>query len=167
MNGLSFCDPDLREHDQAPALTADTQKLVGLLLEVLKSSTCPNSGTDLELNQEVRMSVCPNTSDLQQNRVDNSGNVDKSNASINEETKLKQQQSSDGHAPPNESTKEEQSHKETVFGRDKESPEFGDTGSDLPHNDGYHLKIKTYDQPFGEHSLQINLTAECPEVRYY
>ncbi|XP_078270737.1 protein TASOR isoform X2 [Rhinoraja longicauda] len=162
-NGPSFCDTDLRQSDQAPVLTPDTQKLVGLLLEVLKSSTCQNSGTDLELNQEVRMSVCPNTGDLQQNNVDNSGNVDESNASYYEETKLKQQQSIDGHTPLNESIKKEHSHKETVSGHDKESPEFGDIGSDLPHNYSNHLKIKTNDQPSGEHSLQINMKAECPE----
>ncbi|XP_051873809.1 uncharacterized protein LOC127571457 isoform X2 [Pristis pectinata] len=160
MNGLGFGDTDLRPHDQTTALAPDTQKLVGLLLEVLKSSTCQNPGTDFEFNQEVRMSVCPNSVDLQQNSVDDGW--DQSNVSINEETKLNQQ-SIDGHTPQNEPTKEEHSQKEIVSGLEQESPGLGDGGSGLSHNDDIHFRIKTNDQSSGEHSLQLGLKAEYPE----
>ncbi|XP_069795746.1 protein TASOR-like isoform X2 [Narcine bancroftii] len=152
MNGLVFGDTDLRT-DQATTLAPDTQKLVGLLCEVLKSSSCQNTGTDFQLNQEGK----PSSVDLQQNNVDYYW--DQSNISVEEASKLNQQ-SIDGPLPQNEATKEELSHKETILGVEEETLGLGDKGSSLPH-DNY--RIKTNDQPSGEHCLQSGSKAEYPE----
>ncbi|XP_072136515.1 protein TASOR isoform X1 [Mobula birostris] len=158
-NGFGFGDTSLRQHDQTTVLAPDTQKLVGLLLEVFKSPTCPNPGTDFQSNQEKGMPVCPNSDDLQQSIVDY--DWDQSNVSINEETKLNQQ-SIDAHTQQNEPTKEEHSKKEIIPGLEQESPGLVDSGSVLPHNDD-NFRIKTNDHPSVDHSLQLGLKAEYPE----
>uniref|UniRef100_UPI00398EB715 protein TASOR-like isoform X2 n=1 Tax=Pristiophorus japonicus TaxID=55135 RepID=UPI00398EB715 len=160
MNGLGFTDTDLRPHDPTTTLAPDTQKLVGLLLEVLKSSTCQNSGSEVQLKQEMRMDVCPGDGDLRQNNVDYCW--DQSNALINEEIQLNQQ-SIDDHTPYNEAPKQAHSQEELIPGPERASPGLCESGSGLAYVDDTHFRIKTNDQPSGEHSLQYNLRAEYPE----
>ncbi|XP_067907804.1 protein TASOR-like isoform X2 [Heterodontus francisci] len=150
INGLGFSDTDLRQRDPATASAPDPQELVGLLLEVLKSSTCQNSGSEVQLNQEIRTSVCPGGDDLQRNNVDYCW--DQSNTLINEKAQLDQQNI--GHIPQNEAIKQEHSQEGFVLGLEQESPRLCESGSGLAY---------VADQPSGEHSLQYNLRAEYLE----
>ncbi|XP_067854856.1 protein TASOR isoform X2 [Heptranchias perlo] len=160
MNGLGFSDTDLRQRDPATTLAPDTQKLVGLLLEVLKSSTSQTPGSGVQLNQKIRMSACPGDDDLRRNNVDYSW--DQNNTLINEETQLNQK-NIDDYTPHNEAPKQEHSQEELVPGLEQKSPRLYGSVSGLAYVDDIHFRIKTNDQPSGEHSLQYSLRAEYPE----
>ncbi|XP_078399649.1 protein TASOR-like isoform X3 [Cetorhinus maximus] len=159
INGLGFNETDIRQREPATTLAPDTDKLVGLLLEVFKSSTCQSSDS-VSLNQEIRLPVCSSGDNLQSNNVGFCW--DQSNALINEKSQLNQK-SIDDHTPHNEPTKQEHSQESFVPGLEQESPRLCGSSSGLAYVDDIHFRVKTIDQPSGEHALQYNLREEYPE----
>ncbi|XP_078065734.1 protein TASOR-like isoform X2 [Mustelus asterias] len=156
INGLGFDETDIRQHE----LTPDPEKLVGLFLEVFKSSTCQSTDPEIPLNQEIRMPVCPSGDNLQSNNVGYCW--DQSDALINEKTQLNQK-SIDGHTSHGEATKQEHSQEGFVLGLEQESPRLCGSGSGLAYVDDIHFRIKGIDQPSGEHSLPYSMREEYPE----
>ncbi|XP_072328552.1 protein TASOR isoform X1 [Scyliorhinus torazame] len=155
LNGLGFDETDLRQHEPTP----NPEKLVGLLLEAFKASTCQSADSEVPLNQEIRMPACPSGDNLQS---DNVGYYwDQSNSLINETTQLNQK-SIDDHAPHSEARKQEHSKECFVPGLEQESARLCGSGSGLAYVD-IHFRTKRIDQPSGEHSLPYILREEYPE----
>ncbi|XP_048403418.2 protein TASOR isoform X2 [Stegostoma tigrinum] len=157
-NGLGFNESDLRQCEPTTTLAPDTEKLVGLLLDIFKSSNCQSTGSEVPLNQDARMPVCSSGSDLQSKNLDYCW--DQSNSFTNEK---QLNQKNIGHMPHAEAANQEHSQEAFIPVFERESSRLCESGSGLAYVDDIHFRIKMKDQLSEEHSQQYNLRAEHPE----
>ncbi|XP_072438424.1 protein TASOR isoform X1 [Chiloscyllium punctatum] len=159
INGLGFSEADVRQREPTTTFAPDTEKLVGLLLGIFKSSNCQSTGSEVPLNQDARMLVCSSGGDLQNKNLDYFW--DQSNSLINEKEQLNQKNIS--HPPHTEAANQDHTQEAFIPVFEQESPRLCGSGSGLAYVDDIHFRIKTKDQPSGERSLQYNLRAEYSE----
>eukprot|EP00062_Callorhinchus_milii_P006369 gi/632946768/ref/XP_007888721.1/ PREDICTED: protein FAM208A isoform X3 [Callorhinchus milii] len=156
-NGLVSSDTVLRQSDATTSLAPDTQKLVGLLLEVLKSTSSQTPGTGAHLKQDIRMSVCSSSDDVSRNAADYCW--DQNNLLLHKET----QKNNDDPTSQNEALTQKLSEAGFPSSLNPESPRLFESDSCPTYPDNIHFRTQTNEQPSGENVSQHNMRAEYPE----